>query len=120
MFENRTDVRCKHACVSEGVPLADDRGFHVLVESVDGYCELGFLVAPTLVFALQTEVYSDLACINAFSAELKFPVVSLLRPIVIDVIQGKWSFLRLHRSLVFLCNFILFCFCCILFFLCLL
>ena len=76
--ENRTNLGCKHACVREGVPFAYDRGGNVCVESVDGDCELGLLVAPTLVFALQTEFYRDLASIDAFGAELQFPVVSLL------------------------------------------
>jgi len=82
MFENRTDVGGKHAGVSEGVPLADDRerGCKVIAESVDGDCELGFLVPPTLVFALQTQVNRDLACVDAFSAELEFPVVSAPDP----------------------------------------
>lgn len=78
MSENRTNVGCKHACVREGVPLAYDGGGNVCVESVDGDCEHRLLVAPALVFALQTEVYRDLASIDAFGAELQFPVVSLL------------------------------------------
>jgi len=92
VFENRTDVGCKHAGVSEGVPLADIRECNVFVESVDGDCELGFLVPPTLVFALQTQVNCDLACVDAFSAELEFPVVSAVRPILVYVVQAEWSF----------------------------